>query len=50
MVYRYGREEDEIISGLSFMREMVIDRVQVYPKPQEDGTTKFQVIKSLNFH
>ena len=46
MVYRYGREEDEVISGLSFMKEMIIDRVQVYPYSIEykgDETTKFQV-------
>ena len=44
MVYRYGREDDEIIPGLSFMKELVIDRVQVYPEYQEEETTKFQVI------
>ena len=44
MVYRYGREDDEIIPGLSFMKELVIDRVQVYPEYQEEETTQFQVI------
>ena len=44
MVYRYGREEDEVISGLSFMKEMIIDRVQVYPEYEGEETTKFQVI------
>ena len=48
MVYRYGREEDEVISGLSFMKEMIIDRVQVYPEYEGDETTKFQVTSYLN--
>ena len=46
MVYRYGREEDEVISGLSFMKEMIIDRVQVYPEYEGDETTKFQVYQN----
>ena len=48
VVYRYGREEDEMIPGLSFMKEMVIDRVQVYPEYQGEEISKFQVRKEKN--
>ena len=43
VVYRYGRQEDELIPGLSFMKEMVCDRVQVYPEYQGEEISKFQV-------
>jgi len=42
VVYRYGRQEDELIPGLSFMKEMVCDRVQVYPEYQGEEISKFQ--------
>ena len=47
MAYRYGREEDEIIPGLPFLKELVVDRVEVYPDYQNDKTTKLQVILIL---
>jgi len=41
--FRHGREEDEVM-GVSFRKELVVDRVQVYP-PQEskEEKTKMQV-------
>ena len=42
VTYRYGREEDEVM-GVSFKKELVVDRVQVYPGNQEEEKAKFQV-------
>ena len=42
VTYRYGREEDEVM-GVSFKKELVVDRVQVYPSNQQDEKAKFQV-------
>ena len=42
--FRHGREEDEIM-GVSFKKDLVVDRVQVFPPTkQEDGKNKLQVI------
>ena len=42
VTYRYGREEDEVM-GVSFKKELVVDRVQVYPGNQQEEKAKFQV-------
>jgi len=40
--FRHGREEDEIM-GVSFKKDLVVDRVQVFPPTkQEDGKNKLQ--------
>lgn len=39
--FRHGREEDEIM-GISFKKELVVDRVQVYPAGKDDDKTKLQ--------
>ena len=41
--FRHGREEDEVM-GISFKKELVVDRVQVYPADRKDEETKLQVI------
>ena len=41
--FRHGREEDEIM-GVSFKKDLVVDRVQVFPKGQDDKNNKLQVI------
>ena len=43
MSFRHGREEDEIM-GVSFKKDLVVDRVQVFPKGQDDKNNKLQVI------
>ena len=35
ITFRHGREEDETL-GLSFKKELVLDRVQIYP-PEKAG-------------
>ncbi len=42
--FRHGREEDEVM-GVSFHKELVVDRVQVYPVLEQKGEekTKMQV-------
>jgi hypothetical protein len=42
VIYRYGREEDEVM-GVSFKKELVVDRVQVFPGNQQEEKAKFQV-------
>ena len=42
VTYRYGREEDEVM-GVSFKKELVVDRVQVFPGNQQEEKAKFQV-------
>ena len=37
--FRHGREEDEVM-GVSFQKELVVDRVQVYPAPSGDQSEK----------
>jgi len=39
--FRHGREEDEVM-GISFKKELVVDRVQVYPADRKDEETKLQ--------
>lgn len=39
--FRHGREEDEIM-GVSFKKDLVVDRVQVFPKGQDDKNNKLQ--------
>merc|ERR1719219_430873 len=41
VIFRHGREEDEVM-GISFKKELVVDRVQVYPATVEDEKTKLQ--------
>ena len=41
--FRHGREEDEVM-GISFKKELVVDRVQVHPAEKEDEKSKLQVI------
>ena len=42
VTFRHGREEDEIM-GISFKKELVVDRVQVHPNGKDDEKTKLQV-------
>ena len=44
MTFRHGREEDEVM-GISFKKELVVDRVQVYPETVKDEANKVQVGK-----
>merc|ERR1712223_276721 len=39
--FRHGREEDEVM-GISFKKELVVDRVQVHPAEKEDEKSKLQ--------
>ena len=42
ITFRHGREEDETL-GLSFKKELVLDRVQIYPpEKKKDEETKLQ--------
>eukprot|EP00088_Acartia_fossae_P007548 TRINITY_DN13551_c0_g1_i2.p1 TRINITY_DN13551_c0_g1~~TRINITY_DN13551_c0_g1_i2.p1 ORF type:complete len:400 (-),score=83.22 TRINITY_DN13551_c0_g1_i2:621-1820(-) len=43
VTFRHGREEDETM-GISFKKELVIDRVQVNPAEKADGQTKLQTV------
>ena len=50
--FRHGREEDEIM-GVSFKKDLVVDRVQVFPPTkQDDEKNKLQVHSGTmyNFH
>lgn len=40
--FRHGREEDEVM-GVSFQKELVVDRVQVFPGNPDVEKTKMQV-------
>ena len=40
VTYRYGREEDEVM-GVSFKKELVVDRVEI--GSQQEEKAKFQV-------
>ena len=40
--FRHGREEDEVM-GISFKKELVVDRVQIHPVNKEDEKSKLQV-------
>lgn len=43
--FRHGREEDEVM-GVSFQKELVVDRIQVYPPPDKsEEKDKLQVSK-----
>ena len=42
MTFRHGREEDEMM-GVSFKKELVVDRVQIHPAGKDDSRTKLQV-------
>ena len=42
VTFRHGREEDEMM-GVSFKKELVVDRVQVHPAGKDDSRTKLQV-------
>ena len=44
VTFRHGREEDEVM-GISFKKELVVDRVQVYPETVKDEANKVQVGK-----
>ena len=44
--FRHGREEDEMM-GISFRKELVVDRVQVFPPIKDDDKTKLQVKAKL---
>ena len=44
--FRHGREEDEVM-GISFKKELVVDRVQVHPAEKEDEKSKLQVIYNI---
>ena len=39
--FRHGREEDEVM-GLSFTKELVVDRIQVFPATDPGKLTKLQ--------
>lgn len=39
--FRHGREEDEVM-GISFTKELVLDRQQIYPSNQDMERTKLQ--------
>lgn len=39
--FRHGREEDEVM-GISFKKELVVDRVQIHPVNKEDEKSKLQ--------
>merc|ERR1712223_1503247 len=39
--FRHGREEDEVM-GISFKKELVVDRVQVHPAEKDDEKSKLQ--------
>merc|ERR1712156_1143666 len=41
VTFRHGREEDEVM-GISFKKELVVDRVQVYPETVKDEANKVQ--------
>ena len=42
ITFRHGKEEDETL-GLSFKKELVLDRVQIYPpEKKKDEETKLQ--------
>ena len=43
VTYRYGREEDEVM-GVSFKKELVVDRVEI--GNQQEEKAKFQVNNS----
>ena len=45
VTFRHGREEDEIM-GISFKKELVVDRVQVHPPGKDESRTKLQVTLS----
>ena len=40
--FRHGREEDEVM-GVSFQKELIVDRVQVFPAASEKEKNKMQV-------
>ena len=42
--FRHGREEDEVM-GVSFSKELVVDRCQIYPTTPEMEKNKMQVQK-----
>ena len=42
VTFRHGREEDEVM-GVSFKKELVVDRVQVFPNNKEENPSKIQV-------
>ena len=44
--FRHGREEDEVM-GISFKKELVVDRVQIHPVNKEDEKSKLQVYITL---
>ena len=44
--FRHGREEDEVM-GISFKKELVVDRVQIHPVNKEDEKSKLQVDSTL---
>lgn len=41
VTFRHGREEDEVM-GVSFKKELVVDRVQVFPNNKEENPSKIQ--------
>jgi len=43
VTFRHGREEDETM-GISFKKELVIDRVQINPAENKEGTSKLQTV------
>ena len=40
--FRHGREEDEVM-GISFQKELIVDRVQVFPASTDKEKNKMQV-------
>ncbi len=42
VTFRHGREEDEMM-GVSFKKELVVDRVQVFPPGKDEARNKLQV-------
>ncbi|XP_023327176.1 phosrestin-1 [Eurytemora carolleeae] len=43
VTFRHGREEDETM-GLSFKKELIIDRTEVNPAENKEGETKLQTV------
>lgn len=49
ITFRHGREEEEMM-GLSFKKELVLDRVQIYPpekNPTEETKLQSRLIQKL---
>ena len=46
--FRHGREEDEVM-GVSFHKDLVIDRVQIYPPPK-DQSDKKDKLQAINYN